>query len=246
MKKRLKIVIITMTLCLIGTNSSFAQVAIRADAGIIGYRTFSRNPSQAVNISGFGAQLGADYDMHIAKSFYLTSGLYWSYRMAVIDVPEVYGLEHLKEHLLNVPVHAKWRFDIRPAKFGINIYIGPVFSLGMSSRSNFDMRISMMKVDGTYNYFNGEVHFNTLSGRSSDKLGDMIKDELDAVGLKYNRFEARLDSGIGFVIRGRHEIVTGCDCSLNNRLKGDVAEDNYMIVSNIYAGYRYRFGKTKH
>ena len=156
----------------------------------------------------------------------------------------VYGSELLQENFLNVPIHAKWKFDIKPEKFGIYIYIGPTFSLGMSSRSRFDLMSSGVEIDGTYNYFNGESDFNVpgFSGSVSDELNDILQEEFDAIGLRYSRFEARLDCGVGFIIKEHHEIVTGYDFGLNNRMKGSLAEDNFMNASTLYVGYRYRFG----
>lgn len=245
--KTLKAIFITSLL--ICTTTSFAQIAIRADVGVLGYNTFCPNPLQITTIPGLGFQLGADYDIHLKNSFYLTPGLYWSYRAASIDSPieDVHGIELLQEHFLNIPIHAKWKFDIKPEKFGIYVYVGPIFSVGMSSRSNFDLTVSAIKVEGTYDYFNGYSDFKApaLSGSTSDKINDMIQDELDAMGVRYSRFEARLDWGVGFVFKGHHELVTGYDFGLNNRLKGTLAEDNVMTVGNIYIGYRYRFGKKR-
>ena len=226
-----------------------AQVAVRADLGAIYYYSITPAESQIGIMPGLGAQVGADYDIHITKRFYLTPGLYWSFRATEIDCPveNVYGLEHLQEHFLNIPVHAKWKFDIRPEKFGMYVYVGPVFSVGMSSRSNFDLMVSAIRVEGTYDYFNGESDFKVpaLSGSASDKINDMIQDELDAIGVRYSRIEARLDLGVGFVIKGHHELVSGYDFGMNNRVKGALAENNFMNVSNLYVGYRYRFGKKK-
>ena len=247
MKKLTTILITSLLICATTTS---AQVAIRADVCVAGYKTTCFDPAQVSSVFGLGLQLGADYDIHITKRFYLTPGLYWSYRAASGNSPveDVYGTELLQEHFLNIPVHAKWKFDIRPEKFGIYVYVGPVFSVGMSSRSNFDMMISAIKVEGTYNYFNGDSDFKSpvLSGSMSDKINDMIQDELDAMGVRYSRLEARLDIGVGFVIKGNHELVTGYDFGINNRVKGALAENNFMNASNLYVGYRYRFSKKKH
>lgn len=242
--KKFEIILMAIALYFTCSATSSAQVAVRADVGMLGYNTLIRNPLQITTIPGLGLQLGADYDIHLIKSFYLTPGLYWSYRTVSVDpaVEDVYGFELLQEHFLNIPVHAKWKFDIRPEKFGIYVYAGPVFSVGMSSRSHYDLSVSFINVEGTYNYFNGDSDFNS----GYDALNDIIKAEIVAAGLKYSRFEARLDCGVGFVIRDRHEIVTACDFGLNNRLKGAITKGNYMIVSNIYLGYRYRFGTKKH
>lgn len=244
--KRLNIILVSTVLLIAGMNISYAQVAIRADFGVVGYTTTCFDPLQVSIAPGFAFQLGADYDIHIKKRFYLTPGLYWSYRAALGDssAEGVYGSELLQENFLNVPIHAKWKFDIKPEKFGIYIYIGPTFSLGMSSRSRFDLMSSGVEIDGTYNYFNGESDFKVpgFSGSVSDELNDILQEEFDAIGLRYSRFEAKLDCGVGFIIKEHHEIVTGYDFGLNNRMKGPLAEDNFMNASTLYVGYKYRFG----
>ena len=135
--KRLNIILVSITLLIASMNISYAQVAIRADLGVVGYTTTSFDPLQVSIAPGFAFQLEADYDIHIKKRFYLTPGLYWSYRAALGDstAEGVYVSELLQENFLNVPIHAKWKFDIKPEKFGMYIYVGPTFSLGMSSRS---------------------------------------------------------------------------------------------------------------
>ena len=244
--KRLNIVLVSTVFLIAGMNISNAQVAIRTDIGIVGYKTTCFDPLQVSSTPGFAFQLGADYDIHIKKRFYLTPGLYWSYRAALGDstVEGVYGSEMLQENFLNVPIHAKWKFDIKPEKFGMYIYVGPTFSLGMSSRSSVDLMSSGVNVEGTYNYFNGESDFKVpgFSGSVSDELNDILQEEFDAIGLRYSRFEARLDWGVGFIIKEHHEIVTGYDFGLNNRVKGSLAENNFMNASTLYIGYRYRFG----
>lgn len=244
--KRLNIILVSTVLLIAGMNISYAQVAIRADLGVVGYTTTCFDPLQVSIAPGFAFQLGADYDIHIKKRFHLTPGLYWSYRAALGDstAEGVYGSELLQENFLNVPIHAKWKFDIKPEKFGMYIYIGPTFSLGLSSRSRVDLMSSGVEIDGTYNYFNGESDFKVpgFSGSVSDELNDILQEEFDAIGLRYSRFEARLDCGVGFIIKEHHEIVTGYDFGLNNRIKGSLAEDNFMNASTLYLGYRYRFG----
>ena len=125
--KRLNIILVSITLLIASMNISYAQVAIRADLGVVGYTTTSFDPLQVSIAPGFAFQLGADYDIHIKKRFYLTPGLYWLYRAALGDstAEGVYVSELLQENFLNVPIHAKWKFDIKPEKFGMYIYVGP-------------------------------------------------------------------------------------------------------------------------
>ena len=90
--KRLNIIRVSITLLIAGMNISYAQVAIRTDLGIVGYKTTCFEPLQVSSTPGFAFQLGADYDIHIKKRFYLTPGLYWSYRAALV-------IQQLKEYM---------------------------------------------------------------------------------------------------------------------------------------------------
>lgn len=244
--KRLNVVFLFVGLCLIGANTSFAQVAVRVDFGTAEYKTTCFEPLQISTTSGMAFQLGADYDIHIKNKFHITPGLYWSYRTALgnSNVAGVTGSELLQENFLNVPIHAKWKFNIKPGKFGMYIYLGPTFSMGMSSQSHFDLMSSGINVEGAYDYFSGNSDFKIqgLSGSTSDEFDDILQDEFDALGLKYARFEVRVDWGFGFVIKQHHEIITGYDFGLDNKVKGPLAENNFMNASTLYVGYRYRFG----
>ena len=44
-----------------GVSISFAQVAIRTDIGVVGYKTTCFDPLQVSSTSGYTFQLGADY-----------------------------------------------------------------------------------------------------------------------------------------------------------------------------------------
>ena len=66
--KRLNIILVSTVLLIAGMNISYAQVAIRADLGVVGYTTTCFDPLQVSIAPGFAFQLGADYDIHIKKS----------------------------------------------------------------------------------------------------------------------------------------------------------------------------------
>ena len=62
--KRLNIILVSIALLIAGMNISYAQVAIRTDIGIVGYKTTCFDPLQVSSTPGFGLQLGVDYDIH--------------------------------------------------------------------------------------------------------------------------------------------------------------------------------------
>lgn len=244
--KRIILLFAAAACAALSASKANAQIAARLELGMTEYKTTCFSPLQINSVYGSTVQLGADYDIHVKGKFYITPGLYWSYRTALENsgITEVAGSETLQEHFLNVPVHAKWKFNIKPGKFGMYIYVGPTFSAGLSSRSTFDMRVSGYSVEGTYNYFNGEADFRipSLPGASGE-FNDEMQKQFDALGLRYSRIDARLDWGVGFVLRERHELVLGADFAVNNKITGSLAKDYSINNSTLYIGYRYRFGK---
>ena len=62
--------IISAIILFISTSVS-AQVAIRTDIGVVGYKTTCFDPLQVSSAPGFGIQLGADYDINVKKRFHI-------------------------------------------------------------------------------------------------------------------------------------------------------------------------------
>ncbi|MGM9764375.1 MAG: outer membrane beta-barrel protein [Candidatus Cryptobacteroides sp.] len=245
--KMTKLKIMTAAICgVIGMATASAQVAVRADFNGMYYYSITPAESQIGIAPGVGVQLGADYDMHVKGTFYVTPGLNWSYRAVVSSnfSGSDSGSEVIQEHFLNVPLHAKWKFDIKPDKFGMYLYCGPVFSVGLASRSRFSLDISDVTIDGTYDYFKKEIDF-TLVGLGYDNIYDYLRETLEAAGLGFRRFDIRLDLGTGFVFKRNNELVFGVDIGTFNRYDNNLPEKSYMDSCNFYIGYRYRFGKKQ-
>lgn len=218
------------------TNAS-AQMAIRADVGFVSVTGTTYDPISQSHLPGFGVQAGLEYDFRVKGLFYLTPGLYWSYRAAWNKEfgSGVTGKEILNEHFLNLPIYSKWKFDIKPDKFGIYVFCGPVFSAGLSSRSKINaFAMGYGNIEGSYDYYNGNI---------SGEVGNFVGDEVYA--LKYTRFEFSLDAGVGFVFNRDHELVLGNSNSLTNRIKGEMSGQADMKYINLYIGYRYRFGNKE-
>ena len=55
--KRLNIILVSITLLIASMNISFAQVAIRTDIGVVGYKTTCFDPLQVSSTPGFAFQL---------------------------------------------------------------------------------------------------------------------------------------------------------------------------------------------
>ncbi len=255
--------ILTMAVCAVSLSNASAQVGIRADVGIDALSSIYQNPTTITPSFGAGARLGADYDIHLKGRFYISPGLYWSYRSAYSDLIDVKGLSSnqgahvtsdIQEHSLNLPVHAKWKFNINPDKFGMYVFLGPTFSCGLSSGLNMDMMLSltevgwnysnskMMRVEGRYDNYTGVYSFESnWDSISSDKLDAIVKDTLDELGFRYNRFEAHFEFGAGFVFRNHYELAVGCDLGITDKIKGEVGKNASELWQSVYVGFRYRF-----
>lgn len=247
-RKSLLTILMTIVMGLISISSVFAQAGIRAEICAPVYQSTCIDPLQISETAGFGFQLGADYDIHVKNKFYLTPGIYWSYRTALSNSPtaEVSGSEFLQENFINIPVHAKWKFNIKPEKFGVYIFVGPTLSYALSSCSTIDLSVSGVSVDGKYDYLSGdcEFQFPGVDASTSAYLNNALQQEYDALGIRHNPFEARCDWGVGLVFKEIYELVLiGYDFGLNNKYKGSHADNYYFTCNNYYIGFRYRFGK---
>lgn len=245
--KTLNIIFVSIALLIAGMNVSFAQIAIRVDLCMPTYKTTCFDPIQLSRVSGLGLQFGVDYDIHVKNKFHITPGLYLSCRAALADASDegTVGSELLQENFINVPIHTKWKFDVKPGKFAVYLFIGPTFSWAMSSRSYLDMAVSGYQIQGTYDYLDGRVDVEVpgFSDSVSDELNAILQKEFDAAGIRHNDFEGRLDWGIGLVFKDNYELVLiGYDFGLNNKYAGTHGDKYYMTCDNYYIGFRYRFG----
>ena len=244
--KMTKLKIMTAAICsVICMATASAQVAVRADVGAMYYYGLSPAESGIGVMPGLGAQLGADYDLHVKGTFYVTPGLNWSYRfVAASNFADATGNEFIHEHFLNVPLYFKWKFNIKPDKFGMQVYFGPVYSFGLASHSRLDMMASGIHITGTYDYYR-KVADIELDGESSGSLVDAVKEQIEDAGLRFKRFDIRLDFGVGFMLKRNNELVLGFDIGTFNRSANNLDMNTYMNSCNFYLGYRYRFGKKQ-
>lgn len=234
--------IIAAAFCsVIGMATASAQWAVRADLGVMCYYSITPAESHVGIMPGFGAQVGADYDLHVKGTFYVTPGLYWSYRAAVSGNFSGSDLdsEFLQEHFLNVPLYAKWKFDIKPDKFGMYVYCGPTVSFCLASYSKLDMSASGYHITGTYDYLAKKADFG------DGNMASILEYEIESYGLGLSWVDIRADLGVGFVFKRNNELVLGFDLGALDRTDNNLPEKSFMNSCNFYLGYRYRFGKKQ-
>ncbi len=241
------------------SSDALAQIGIRADFGFDMLSSFYRDPKVITVAPGIGAKLGVDYDIHVKGRFYITPGLYWSYRSAydyesVRKSVSVHIDSGMHEHSLDVPVHVKWKFDLNPDRLGMYVFLGPTLSCGLSSNVNMDMMCSwtetgwnysspkLMRITGRYNNYTGRPSFESnWDSMSSSKLNTIVREAIEAVGYRYNRFEARFEVGCGFIFKEHYELAMGFDLGFTDRLRGEVSREASELWQSFHVGFRYRF-----
>ena len=197
-----------------------------------------------------GAYFGFDYDIHIIKGFSISPGLFYNFTSAKSSGYEdrLYAEETQRDHLINIPVHFKYEFNIRPDRFAIYIYAGPVFSLGAASRTKGFLSGSGLSLDVYYDNYSGvlkDLQFPGLSGiigpEEKQELMDAIQAELDAYGPTQRRFDLQIDWGVGFRFKKHWELKTGYSFGLIDRFNGVFGQNYNLMMNQYYIGFGYRF-----
>ena len=226
-----------------------AQFGIRVDAGVSRYAATDLSDVSVANYFGPGIQAGVNYDIHVKGKFFITPALTWSMRSETARDPSTLAKETVHEHFLNLPVHVKWIFEIKPEKFAIYCYGGPVFSYGLSSRASVETFVNSRFFDATYDYYSGkaDVDFSPLNvdATTEAELDAMLQAAADEEGLLRTRFEARFDAGVGFRFADHYELILGSDFGMTNRNKGTLSTAVTLMTSYYYIGFTYRFGNRK-
>ena len=250
-------VLASLILLSFNCNNANAQLGIRVDGGVVDFKAVQLSPFATENFYTPAAQIGIDYDFYIKGKFYITPGLTWSYRPAKITASSFFDAESMNpntyvswfewthEHFLNLPVHFKWNFEIRPEKFSIFIFCGPVFSLGLVSQATINSYIRIQNLSfhvmGKYNYYTGANDLEFPSYTLTQEGEETLKKAVDDSYLRHARFQRRFDAGVGFRFANRYDIVLGSDFDINNRLVGNAGSNSTLQSSYYYIGFRYRF-----
>lgn len=225
--------------------SASAQVGFHV-GGTVPYQSMFRlDPLEISYRYGIGAYAGVDYNIHIVKGFYIAPGLYYNFTMASYSgFEEGYAAEERQtDHIIAVPVHFKYEFNIRPDRFAIYVYGGPVFSAGVSSRSFASAGIY---IEVYYDNYSGRVEDINCPGvildeeRKAELMSEM-QSEFDSQDMRQRRFDLQLDCGVGFRFKGHWELKTGYSFGLIDRLRGEYGKTANMMFSQYYIGFGYRF-----
>lgn len=227
-----------------------AQMSFQIGATIPFQRQLRLDPLGLADRYGLGAYAGFDYDISIVKGFSITPGLYYNFtRTGYDEFVDNYLTEEIqKDHLINIPVHFKYEFNIKPDKFAIYLYAGPVLSIGAASRTDVSVNVNLVQIDGIYDNYSGVLkdlrfpgYYQPSGSAEKQELMDAIQAELDAQGLTQRRFDLQIDWGIGFRFKGHWELRTGYSFGLIDRYNGTFTQNYNLTMSQYYIGAGYRF-----
>ena len=145
-----------------------------------------------------------------------------------------------KDQYLNVPLRLRYAFNIIPRVLKIQIYAGPVFSVGLSHTYTFDMKteVAGMTLGGKlkYNYYTGKFKSNSFKDEDLEKLNEKVPGS----GV-YKRFDIGLGGGVGVELFNFLEFKAGYDWGMMNRYKGALSDnaDCRRNAFNFTLGFRF-------
>lgn len=170
-----------------------------------------------------GLYIGGQYNLNIVGNFGVAPGFYMSALFGQVVnqykqnlTTETYRARY-REIALNIPVNLNYTFDLG-RDFGIFVYAGPVFQLGVLSKSTYDFSASTLGVfaSGQWNYNEYTCKLKDSNGKEYDlketKIGDYALNEV--FGYR-NMFNIYLGGGVGFQA-GDFQVIVGYDHSMLN------------------------------
>ena len=180
-----------------------------------------------------GLYVGVTKDFPIVRrTLYLQTGATYEYQNASNRFSE--GALNLvsdrNEHYVDIPVRLKFKMDVLP-ELKAFIYAGPTFDFGLASTLNYRAKMGDQLAKFTYNYYNGKVKSNTISGY-----------EPTLPAGPFRRFDVFMGGAVGVEIYDFAEVKMGFDWGLVNKQKNKQIADYLTTHRNLfYLGIGVRF-----
>ena len=192
-----------------------------------------------------GVNLGLDYEIRIVKGFRVTPGLHYNLaHTEAIVVKEGYTIDEWQtDHLINIPIHLKYVFNIKPDKFALYLYAGPALSLGTVSQTRVNVSNSFDIYFDNYTGIIKDMDFRNPDTDADKELDimDKIQPKMDSLGLTQRRFDLQIDCGAGFRFNGHWELLFGYTFGVIDRFNRDYGDNHDMKAAQGYIGFGYRF-----
>lgn len=234
-------VIAAMTL----TTNADAQISVSAGYNLISHTTKIKggeSTSTPQQLSGIFINGSYCYELMTEEWGVLSvePGLTWSFgstKIANQDVGRAISgsREKRREHYLDLPINARYDYDLMPGKVKLSGFAGPIISFGLASSLK-----SREEWDDTWIVNKQNLYTGKYTVKSSDKslnsTGDMGETH-------YSRFDIKLGLGIGATVLEKYNVRLGYNIGLLNRAPGYVTGD-YKFVQHtnvFYFGVGYNF-----
>lgn len=172
----------------------------------------------------------------------LQTGLNYEFLAKGEKPEETYGItrkENTSEHYLNIPVMAKYGYDIIPGTFGAYIAAGPTLSFGLASQTSLSYKGDFLgeKLDGkaVYHNYSGKVTTKNLPKEFEENMNEYGRMS------NYGWFDVKLGLALGFEVFEALDIRLGYNWGLVNRYTGEAKDRLKMHTNNFYLTLSYCF-----
>ena len=226
------------------TAAFMLPLALSAKSGIeVGYlnstyrsKTTGGDITKSSPMSGFYA--GVVQDARIVAGLSIQPGLYYSYLNSAgkEEIPGFNLSRSDTEHMLSIPIHLKYTFDIVPI-FNIYVFAGPTLSMGLGATEKLTATGEILG-----NTVSGSVTYNRYSGSvksDSEDLNDLLDQYMPEGAM--TRFDVLMGGGIGLGLLKFITVKGGFDYGLLNRYKGDLADSATLNRMQFYISLGVRF-----
>lgn len=202
-------------------------------AGYINMTTSGNyNVAEKYNLDGF--YVGFAYDWKFAMKSWgvwaLSPGIKFSYLedANALDEFALLWKDSLKESYLDIPVYLKYSYKFN--YLTLSAFVGPEFSLGMTSDS-FKFREKYMIA---YDNYTGDQEFK---GAKPDE--ELVPNRLPS----YSRYDLKVAVGLGFTFMDRFSLNVGYHIGVLNRYTAQQAAESAITrKTNVFElGLGYRF-----
>lgn len=165
-------------------------------------------------VAGLGIHVGLNYSYATNSRSTSLSNIFTSISENLQNSSLKGGTETVQ--YLNIPVRARYAFNIIPSILKIQVYAGPIFSFGLSRVQNVEINGLQL---GTYNLYSGKYESASQGGDIFDHItGD--EDDLS----RYRRFETAIGGGLGVELFRLLEVKIGYDWGVTNSIRKNMAD----------------------
>lgn len=242
MKSKVKIIIV-MAAIVAAMVSASAQPGI--EAGYLNSRyNYEKDGVSKTGTPLNGFYVGVSDEVNLVAGLGIHIGLNYSYAVdktaeAIVEDRNLKGSE--TDQYLNLPLRLRYSFNVLPGVLKIQVFGGPVFSVGLSHTYRYDFTADIpaigtqIKGDIKYNYYTGKVKSDSFSDEDLEALNAYLPEG------RYNRFDIAAGGGLGVELFNFLELKAGYDWGLMNRYKEDYAAGAVCNRDMFYFTLGFRF-----